>query len=605
MLKEGDEVAVKKALDALEPKGDQSKLPWDVANIRWTMKDGFSGEPDLKKASDAERAKLGRDYDDAETLINKLKQTNFKDFEPLLLEGKLHKLRADLAEAEGAAAAAESEKDAPANAARGERNLAVAAYNEALNLKAGAAAVEPLVELYTVLKDVTALEKLRAMDPVLLGNADVGRLSVNASLRINDLDQAEVLAAKIINADPNNLDVQVLQASLLGKKKPKEAEALLRKFAETHPLSSNAWQALLLAQSSLGMKDEAKQTVERIQRNDLKFDRPEILFAQAYRIIGDRVKADEQFQSALKKYPKDKLLKRVAASYYVQTERFAEAADVIRPVLDEIPPPDWAERMQALILSSRGDSESAWKEALDLIGPEPRLTDTPDDRFVRAQVYARGGTDERIDKSIEILDKLSQDYPLAEVYQVNLAMLYERTGKLDKALELAKKLADKREDSESFQRLIRILLAQNKPEPALEEARKFSKTFSDDANSVAFEARSLFALKRDKEAVDLLLKSYKDHETKPVAEAFARTATRLLAEFEHTDEAKALAAQASKRWPSVSLDLATELGGKKKLDEAFNILSENANAGELKDRAWLRIRSPSNTGLSRKTSSRA
>ena len=70
-----------------------------------------------------------------------------------------------------------------------------------------------------------------------------------------------------------------------------------------------------------------------------------------------------------------------------------------------------AVRELAIVLSSQGDRPAAWKQALELLGPEGPKTNTPEERLARAIVLGRSRDLPRMKQAIDILQTLVADIP--------------------------------------------------------------------------------------------------------------------------------------------------------------------------------------------------
>ena len=94
----------------------------------------------------------------------------------------------------------------------------------------------------------------------------------------------------------------------------------MRDLAERKPTELGPWFARLLWQVQRKQPQSAAATVEQI-RAKVKSDRPEYLWAQCYRRVGDLAHALEFYDIALKKWPQDLDVVKQAVSFYQSTGR--------------------------------------------------------------------------------------------------------------------------------------------------------------------------------------------------------------------------------------------------------------------------------------------
>ena len=192
---------------------------------------------------------------------------------------------------------------------------------------------------------------------------------------------------------------------------PREAEKALRDLAEVRSDEPGPWIQLLLFQAGRGETDEAIRTVEEMRKR-VKHDRPEFLFAQAYRIAGDPKLAAEQYREALKKWPKDPEIGPIAANFFLSQGSVGDAEAVLQSVLKVDQKASWAARQLAMILSDRPRDAAAWKKAWGLVNPNtPGAPDTPQDRLTRAIVLLRSPDPNVSAKAVAELKGLKDDLP--------------------------------------------------------------------------------------------------------------------------------------------------------------------------------------------------
>ena len=215
----------------------------------------------------------------------------------------------------------------------------------------------------------------------------------------------------------------------------------MRLLIAERPDEPTPWLQLLMLQVGRKQFKDAAATVEQI-RARVKAERPELLWAQCYRVVGDRAKADDCYREALRLWPDDVAVRSAAISYYEQTGRPAEAEAAL-PARPEAATPRSAGPRGSWRCSwptTPGD-RAAWDEALALVGPAAKSDDAPDDRLARAGVYAKGPEAKHRQEAIVILEELASELPNAATVHEPLARLLREAGRLDEARAHAAKAA--------------------------------------------------------------------------------------------------------------------------------------------------------------------
>lgn len=565
MLQE-DRALTEVAVQALKPRDPavQPELPYKVALIESAL--GIDGRFVRNLAEKGEKAEAQRILDRTNQQIAELEANHFREPETKIVRGAWLTINAAIAEAEG-------NKDKAA----ADYDKAIDSYREALELKSALAA-KPLIALLEKRKRYAELERLKTDSADLLGDTNVGRISTLASLAVNEPERARQLAAEVIRGNPERLDLRVWQADLLRTLgKADEGLRSLQEFVDNDPKNENGWLALLLAQVTLQKLDQARTTLTRMHTR-LGDTATDLVYAQAHRIVGDRAAADRYFDRAIEKKPDDLRTRQIVSGYYIDTNRFAEAAQVLKPVMALKSPPGWASRSMALVLSAQVESESAWNEAIKLVGAEDKPDESPGERFVRAQVYARGGSAERTAKAIAILESLAKEYPASELFAINIVNLYLQAKNYEKARVYAARLAEN-DQVEALERLTRIVIELKDASGAEKEWNRLARKAPDSAATIELHARLLRLQDKTADAVALLKTTFDAYAAKDSGEPYLHMAVRTLADFNELDAARELAKKTARRWPAVVRELAAAVAKNNQVDEALTLLSSSADSG--------------------------
>ena len=214
---------------------------------------------------------------------------------------------------------------------------------------------------------------------------------------------------------------------------PEEAERELRALIDRHPEESGPWLALVYFYVSQGRADDAVRAVETMKTRVTKTDRPEFLWAQAYRAAGALDKATEAFAAARTRWPDDLAIARGALGFYEATGRQPQAEALARDVVRRDPSQRWAAHGLAILLSGRaGRSPAAWDEAWSLVAGTPAGGDAAEDRLARAVVLTRSPDPARRGEGTTILESLVADLPAGRPVAIaarrELIEIYTREG---------------------------------------------------------------------------------------------------------------------------------------------------------------------------------
>ncbi|WP_406701323.1 tetratricopeptide repeat protein (plasmid) [Singulisphaera sp. Ch08] len=540
----GDDAAIRAEVDALKGIGGPKAPYWRLARIDELLRDHSSESTGASKEAR---------FNEAATLIREIQASQPFSASGYLVEGRL------------------MEK-------QGQTDKAIAAYEKAMEQRGGKVALGPLMSLLVRERRDADLDRIRKKLPVV--PPDLDRLATVEALKSGDNDRAEQLAAQMVEGNPQGLDARIWQARVLNELgKPKEAEATLRLLIETHPGDATPWLQLLMLQVSQRNLKEAAVTVEQI-RERVKTARPELLWAQCYRVVDNNDRANACYQDALKRWPDDVAVHSAAIGFFEQTNRKAEAEASLRHVLKLDPALGWASRKLALILASREGDVTAWDEALKLVGPTDKADDAPDDRFARASVLAKGPGTKPKQQAIVILEKLAAELPNATAVHELLARLQRSAGQTEQARVHAMRAAGENANPEAILLYASILLN----EKAFDEAdRQLDRLVKLDPNSLAvaeLRARIQLAKGQGEDAEAGLERAFAARVDTPEALAVGEKMIGLLLQLQRPDAATRVAQRVGQLGPRGACAEGMFLAGRGRLDEAVARLEEAAKAGD-------------------------
>jgi tetratricopeptide (TPR) repeat protein len=550
----GDDDAIRAAVDAFKSIGDPRAPYWRIARVEELLRTRSDADAGSKAKSSEDASKRSARFDEAERLIREIEANQPQLPSGFLLEGRLCE-------------------------ARGQVDRAIAAYEKALEKRGGRAAYAPLMALLVRQGRSADVERLRQALAVL--PPDFERLATIQALKAGDKDRAEQLAARMVQGDPQGLDARVWQARVLNELgKPAEAEAALRRLIDQHPGEATPWIQLLMLQVSQKQRDQAAATVAEI-RKQVKSDRPELLWAQCYRVVGDLRQAEACYGEALKRWPDDIAVRTAAIAFYEQTGRRGAAEESLRHVRKLDPALGWATRKLALLLAGRKGDVGAWDEALRLVGPTARDGDTPDDRLARARVYAASADLKHRRQAIAILEELASEVPSAPAVQELLARLQLGAGQRDQARAHAARAASGDGASPDAILLYASTLIDAKD---LDEAqRQLDRLVALDPASLAvaeLRARILAARGQGEEAAAGLERAFAARAEGPDALAVGEKMLVLLGQLKQPEAAARVAARAGTLGPRGACFLGAFLAGRGQLDQGAAQLENAARAGD-------------------------
>ena len=544
-LASGDEAAVQAEVEALKAIGGPKAPYWRIARVEQILR----ARPGPREDAPREAGRL----DEAGRLIQELQKDHPELSVAYLLEGRLAERRH-----------------------RADR--AIAAYERASSLNGGRTALGPLTELLVRERRGADLDRLR--ETVASIPPDAARPATIEALKAGDASRAELLAARMARGDPQGLDARAWQARVLGTLgRPGEVEKMLRLLIERQPDEPGPWLQLLMFQVGRKQARDAAATVAQIRR-EVMTDRPELLWAQCYRAIGDAERADACYKQALRRWPGDLAVSRSAIDFYERAGRREDAEAVLRQVLGRDPALGWAGRKLALSLSGHVNDRAAWREALRLIGSTARPDDLPDDRLARAQVYARGPEPGHRQQAILILEELASEAPGATAVHELLARLHLASGQVDRARQHAARAAGEGAPPDAILLYAGILLRTRDLDGAERQLGRLVAIDPDGLPVAEMRARILTARGRGEEGAAALEKAFASRVNTSEGLEVGEKMVLLLTELKQPDAAERVARQLGALGPRGACILAEYLAGRGRLDDAARRLQDAARAGD-------------------------
>ncbi|HEU5116730.1 MAG TPA: tetratricopeptide repeat protein [Isosphaeraceae bacterium] len=409
--------------------------------------------------------------------------------------------------------------------ARGQKEPAALAYEEALKHDGGSIALTKLMSLYTDLGRQADIDRLRSEYGSDVPTLD--RALAESALQKGENDRAAELAAKAVETQPESVDTRLWQARLLIRiGRTDEAENTLQNLIEKQPTALQPRLALVTLRAEQGKKAEAAQAVDQIIQEVTDLKKPELTYAQCWRLVGDQKRADEAFQTALQKWPDDPEVIRLVADYEESSGRPEKAEALLDTYLKDHPDQRWAARGAALLRSNHPGDLAAWQSAWDLAqAAEGSQAELPEERLTRGIVLARSTDPENREKARSILSRLVLDlpaeYPSAAVARSMLVQIYLQAGQADKAVPVAAIDAEAQNASvQAVLRYVDILLTAKQTGKAL---RQLDRLSAGNLTVDLLRARILKADGQADKAAEVVRQTFANHKDDPNARKDART----------------------------------------------------------------------------------
>ena len=309
-------------------------------------------------------------------------------------------------------------------------------------------------------------------------------------------------------------------------------DAALKRYPEAPEVRAAATRY----QAQKGRPDAAEACLRRLKveatiaeaKQRVKLPWPELIEAECRWAVADWPAADQAFDAAVKRYPDVRDVQLAASRYYEQRGRLDVAEACLRRILNRNPDERGAVRELAIVLSGQGDRPGAWKQALELLGPEGPKTNTPEERLARAIVLGRSGDLTRMKQAIDILQALVADIPAESSMALTAREMLTRfllaAGQADQASKVAG-LAAARGRNPAAIALYAETLLQSRQFDAAEEQRKRLEQIDPENPLIAnLRARLILGRSKPAEAAAALEKGYLDlaKENSAHAEQFGR-----------------------------------------------------------------------------------
>jgi len=299
-------------------------------------------------------------------------------------------------------------------------------------------------------------EELSAEDP----NDLLAALRLSQIYRHDrEFAKAEEYAKKASKLDPNNLEIQYNEVSLLeAEGKPQDAIARLKEILagmDKRPSSTAEKNNRVILLEKLGIlyrlseqTQNAVATFREIAETDPDAaGRAHAQIIDALRAGKDFAGAEKEANAALQKYPDDRVVKVVAATVETDLGHFSKAEALLKSLLD-----GKNDRETWVSLAQLYEKQKNFTEMAKAIDQAETLSKTDDEKeniyFLRGAMFERQKKYEPAEAEFRKALKLNPDSASALNYLGY--MLADRNMRLPEALEMIKKAVDQEPNNSAF-----------------------------------------------------------------------------------------------------------------------------------------------------------
>jgi tetratricopeptide (TPR) repeat protein len=350
-----------------------------------------------------------------------------------------------------------------------------------------------------------------------------------------------------------------------------------------YPEATEVQEAATRYQAQKGRPDAAEACLRRLKieatiaeaKQRVKLSWPELIEAECRRAAADWPAADKAFDEAAKRYHDVRDVQLAAARYYEERGRLDVAEACLRRMLKRNPDERGAALELAIVLSNQG----AWKQALELLGPDPEGTKTkrPEERLARAIVLGHSRELPRMEQAIDMLQALLADIPaessLASTSREMLTRFLLASGKADQASRVAGSASARGRTPTAIALHAEALLQNRQFDAAEDQKRQLEQIDPENPNLANFRARLILGRSKPAEAAAALEKAYLDlaKESGSHAEKFGREVFPIILGLGPNAQgtAEELATHLAKHNPALSWMTASILASRGKRAEAL------------------------------------
>ena len=338
------------------------------------------------------------------------------------------------------------------------------------------------------------LEAERVLRGLVVQHAPACLQLVGLLAKRGKAEEAIEVARQGIRSQPKHVLAHIaLGVALWANKNDDQAEAAFKNACRLAPADVRPLSSLLDFYAGTNQTERARETLEKVAKNTAieEVDRA-VLVAEGYGRLGDRPRAKDAYQKAIKAAKGDPAVEMRLAEFLLHGNDRDEAVEGERMLRDLMGRHDPARRRLAEVLLARG-GEQEWEEAQHLLESSVGGPTSGDDRLLHVVTLARRGGHENLAKAERIcqgwLADVQQPQPAARLL---LAIVQERQGKLEEARKQYQALvAEPRPALQAILRYVDFLLTRGPPAEADKWLRKLEHLAPEDFSALELRARWL------------------------------------------------------------------------------------------------------------------
>jgi len=278
---------------------------------------------------------------------------------------------------------------------------------------------------------VTEFEQANAAKP---DQPDLVMAYFQALVATNRFPEAEALARHLIEKQKSYAPIyDLLYVQYMRQNKPDLAESILKEKAANNPKQARYLMQLAQHYFLLKRQDDMEAVIQRVT-DEKTFPDGHLLAGDFFFLrTRDNQRAEEQYQAAIKAFPKDKAVyEKRLVELYATSGRSPDANRVLAAILKENPKDNDAIAMRAALMLTTGNREQINMAANDL---QSLVTKNPNNDLLRynlARALVAKGDLEAARLQLEEAIKLRTDFISAREM---LARIYMVKGDPQKALQ--------------------------------------------------------------------------------------------------------------------------------------------------------------------------
>ncbi len=304
---------------------------------------------------------------------------------------------------------------------------------------------------------------LAELGDTVMSSSKLAGMAINVALELDAPQRAVALAQHAVNQRPDDIMARIWYGQLLiSVNEREEGETVLRTATHMAPSDVRTWSALFAAYSRLGMIEEARKTLQDLEKKaELTDSQRAFVLAQSYEQLSDHPRAETYYRRAVEGDPTNIPMKLRLAAFW-QPEQPEQALQLLEHVLRLDPDQREARRRLAALLAAQG-GDVQWRRACQLLAHDSNSSgiEVADRRLQAVLLVNRDGA-ENMALARELLEQLVSADEAIPADRLLLARLLEQGADVRGAREQYRALvAADTPDVQSVSAYVDFLLRHN------------------------------------------------------------------------------------------------------------------------------------------------